>query len=148
MNKTNKLYFLIFIMGIFTASINSANGLLAGKVGLFESVIVVHIIGLCMSTLYFITLEKDKRRSILTVIKTKPYLILGGFIGSFAVVSISYSVQIIGVFLVSTALVAGQFICSFFIDINGWFGFEKVPLTKRKLVSITLMMVGVMLLTL
>jgi len=147
MNKPLLLYTVIFIMGIITASINAANGLLAESVGLLESVIVVHAIGLCVSLLYFLLLEKNKKQSLLEVIKSKPYLILGGFIGSFAVVSISLTVVKIGVFLVSTALVAGQFLSSFFIDSFGLFGFEKVQLSKQKIVSIVLMLIGVTLLT-
>lgn len=141
------LYSIIFVMGAIGALINSANGILANKLGLLESVVIVHTIGLLMSLFYFVTLEKNKKKSILKVVKTKPYLLLGGFLGSFAVVSISFSVQHIGVFLVSTALVAGQFICSFIIDVNGLFGFEKIPLTKRKLSSIFIMLVGITLLS-
>jgi|GEM_PF-406092 len=147
MNK-NILYVIIFIMGIITATINSANSMLADKVGLFESVLIVHLIGLTTSIIYYVLLEKNKKQSLMKVIKEKPYLILGGFIGSFAVVSISFSVQQIGVFLVSTALVAGQFVFSFIIDMKGWFGFEKVQMNKQKVASIILMLVGVMLLTL
>lgn len=148
MSSTILLYFVIFIMGLITASINSANGLLAGHIGLLESVVVIHLIGLVVSSLYYLLLEKNKKRSLLKVVKSRPYLILGGFIGSFAVVSISFAVQSIGVFLVSTALISGQFIFSFFVDLNGWFGFEKVPMTKKKLLSISLMGLGVILLTL
>lgn len=147
MSKSS-LYIIIFIMGIITAAINSANGILADKVGLFESVLVVHLIGLTMSTVYFIFLEKDKKRSAISLFKRKPQLFLGGLIGSVAVVSISYSVQEIGVFLVSTALIAGQFVFSFIIDMNGWFGFEKVTMTQQKIASIVLMLLGVTLLTL
>lgn len=143
----NKLYIVIFIMGIMTASINAANGLLADHIGLLESVLIIHGIGLIISTIYFVFLNKN-RMPLLPVLKSKPYLFIGGFIGSFAVVSISFSVQNIGVFLVSTALVAGQFLFSFFIDANGWFGFDKVPITKKKLLSITLMIVGVGLISL
>ncbi len=142
------LYVVIFIMGIITANINAANGMFADKVGLFESVLIIHLIGLVMSTIYFVVLDKDKTRSVIQMAKTKPHLLFGGLVGSFAVVSISYAVQNIGVFLVSTALVAGQFICSFVIDVNGWFGFEKVELTKKKVASIVIMLAGVTLLTL
>lgn len=147
MNKKT-LYILILIMGLITATINSANGILADKVGLFESVLVVHIIGTIVSIIYYILFEKNKDHSVLKLALKKPHLILGGFIGSFAVVSISYSVQNISVLIVSTALIAGQFIFSFFIDINGWFGFEKVTLTKRKILSLALMLGGVFLLAL
>lgn len=147
MNKS-LLMITIFVMGMITASINSANSILSSYIGLLESTVFVHLVGLCVSTLYFIILEKDKKQSLLNVIKTKPYLILGGFVGSIAVVSISYAVQEIGVFVVSTALVAGQFIISFLIDVNGWFGFKKVPLTKRKILSISIMLLGIVLITL
>lgn len=146
MNK-GILYVVIFVMGIITANINAANGIFADKIGLFESVLIIHLIGLFMSTLYYLFLEKDKKKSVLAMARKKPILLFGGLIGSFAVVSISFSVQQIGVFLVSTALVAGQFICSFIIDTKGWFGFEKVPLTRRKIASIIIMIVGVILLT-
>jgi len=146
MNKF-ALYALIFVMGIITANINAANGIFATKVGLLESVLVIHLIGLTMSSIYFLFLEKNKKRSALALLKTKPYLLLGGFIGSFAVVSISFAVQNIGVLLVSTALIAGQFIFSFVIDMNGWFGFEKLELTKSKVASIIIMIGGVALLS-
>lgn len=147
MNKF-ALYALIFVMGIITANINAANGIFASKVGLLESVLVIHLIGLTMSSIYFLFLEKNKKRSALSLIKTKPYLLLGGFIGSFAVVSISFAVQEIGVLLVSTALIAGQFIFSFVIDMKGWFGFDKLELTKSKVASIIIMIAGVTLLSL
>lgn len=146
MNKF-ALYALIFVMGIITANINAANGIFATKVGLLESVLVIHLIGLTMSSIYFLFLEKNKKRSALALLKTKPYLLLGGFIGSFAVVSISFAVQHIGVLLVSTALIAGQFIFSFVIDMNGWFGFDKLELTKSKVASIIIMIGGVALLS-
>lgn len=142
-----RIYIMVLILGIFSALINSANGILAGHLGLLESVLIVHIIGLFMSTIYYIFLDKNKKKSLLAIAKKKPYLMLGGFVGYFAVVSISFSVQHIGVFLVSTALVAGQFICSFFIDVNGLFGFEKIPLSKRKILSITVMLIGITLLS-
>ncbi|MCH4887635.1 DMT family transporter [Acidaminobacter sp. JC074] len=147
MNKS-LLYIIIFVMGFITATINSVNSILADKIGLFESVLVVHLIGLTTSVIYYLILEKDKKKSLLKVIKEKPHLVLGGLIGSVAVVSISYSVQQIGVFLVSTALVAGQFVFSFIIDLKGWFGFEKVQMNKQKILSIVLMLIGVTLLTL
>ena len=143
-----KIYTMVLILGIFSALINSANGILARHLGLLESVLLIHLIGLIMSTIYYVFLDKNKKKSLFSTIKKKPYLILGGFVGYFAVVSISFSVQYIGIFLVSTALVAGQFICSFFIDINGLFGFEKIPLSKRKILSITVMLIGIILLSL
>lgn len=147
MNK-KILFPLIVFMGILTASINGANGILANQVGLLESVMLIHFIGSVFSILYYIVLEKNKKKDIMALFKTKPYLFLGGFIGAFAVVSISFAVQNIGVFLVSTALIAGQFILSFVIDLKGWFGFEKLPITKEKIMAILLMCLGLVLLTL
>ncbi len=146
-NKRYILYAIILIMGMITASINLANGLLADHIGLLESVVVIHIIGLIMSILYYLILEKNKKEKTLGIIKTKPYLILGGLLGSVAVVSVSFTILKIGVLLMSTAMIAGQFIFSFVIDAKGLFGFEKVPLTKKKILSIIIMLVGITLLT-
>lgn len=146
MNKPT-LFVTIFIMGIITATINSANAQLADHVGLFESVLFIHCVGSVVSILYYLLLEKNKNQSLLNVIKTKPYKILGGFIGSAAVVSISFAVQNASVLVVSTALIAGQFILSFIIDWQGWFGFEKLDMSKRKLVSIMIMLAGVALIS-
>lgn len=148
MNKKSVLYMVIFFMGILTASINTANSLLANQIGLIESVLLIHLIGSFVAICYYVFLDKNKKKDLVDLIKRKPYLITGGAIGAFAVVSISYSIQHIGVFLVSTALIAGQFILSFFIDIKGWFGFEKLPLTKEKIGAITLMCFGLVLLVL
>ncbi len=137
------LYAFVLLLGILSALINSANGLLASNIGLLESIFIVHLIALIASIIYYVLLEKNKSRSIIKIIRTKPYLILGGFIGSFVVLVISYSVQHIGVLLVSTALVVGQFLLSFIIDTKGLFGFTKVPLTRRKIFSIVIMLIGV-----
>lgn len=146
MNKNYSLYLVIFIMGIITAAINGANGLLADQIGLFQSVVIIHVIGTVISILYYLLLDKKDSGKVINLLLRKPLLFTGGAIGAFAVVSISFAVQNIGVFLVSTALIVGQFIFSFVIDLKGWFGFEKLPLTKEKISALALMAAGVFLL--
>lgn len=141
MNK--KLYLIILIMGVFTATINGANAQLASHIGLLRSVLYIHLIGLTTSIVYFKIFNKNKAVSIKSILQKKPILLMGGFIGSFAVVLISFQVQQIGIFLVSTGIVAGQFIASFFIDHLGLFGFEKVQIGKRQLTAMALMTSGV-----
>jgi transporter family-2 protein len=133
-------------MGIITAAINGANGLLADQIGLFQSVVIIHVIGTVISILYYLLLDKKDSGKVINLLLRKPLLFTGGAIGAFAVVSISFAVQNIGVFLVSTALIVGQFIFSFVIDLKGWFGFEKLPLTKEKISALALMAAGVFLL--
>lgn len=142
------LYFTIFFMGTITASLNLANGFLAKHIGLLESVVVIHIVGLTTSIIYYLILERNKSEHTLGIIKTKPYLCIGGFLGSMAVVSVSFTILKIGALLLSTSLIAGQFVFSFVIDAKGLFGFAKVPLTKKKVASIALMLVGITLLIL
>ncbi|MBN2794207.1 MAG: DMT family transporter [Clostridia bacterium] len=141
MNK--KLYLIILVMGVFTATINGANAQLANHLGLLPSVLMIHLIGLSTSLLYFRWFNKGKYVSVRTILKKQPYLLLGGFIGSFAVVLISYQVQQVGVFLVSTGIIAGQFLASFFIDHFGWFGFEKVKMGKQQFIAMAMMSSGV-----
>lgn len=143
----SKLYIVIFVMGLLTAIINAANGSLAGHIGLLESTLWVHAIGLVTSFIYLLLMNRNKQ-SVIKTAKAKPYLIFGGFIGSIAVVSISFALQTLGIFLVSTALIAGQFLFSFIVDTYGWFGFKKIPLTKKKALSLSLMIVGLVLISL
>lgn len=146
MNKNYGLYIIIFIMGVITAAINGANGLLADQIGLFQSVVIIHMIGTLISVIYYLLLDKKNNGKVFSLLMKKPLLFTGGAIGAFAVVSISFAVQNIGVFLVSTALIVGQFIFSFIIDLKGWFGFEKLPITKEKIAALLMMASGVFLL--
>jgi len=149
MNKKKVgLYLIIFVMGGMSAVMNSSNGFLSGYIGLIESVLFVHLVGLVMATILFITLGKKERNSIIEVFKRKPYIFLGGVIGSVAVISVSYGIQNIGVFLVSMGLITGQFFSSLIIDFNGLFGFKKVRITKAKVASVVVMALGVIMISL
>lgn len=110
MNRNYSLYLIIFVMGIMTAAINGANGILADEIGLFQSVVIIHMIGTLISILYYLLLDQKNSGKVFSLLVKRPLLFTGGAIGAFAVVSISFAVQNIGVFLVSTALIVGQFI--------------------------------------
>jgi len=143
----NKLYLIIFVMGCMGAVMNSANGYLSAEIGLVQSSLFVHSAGLVVSFLLYKILDKRGNDHIMSLIKAKPYLFLGGVLGAFAVVTVSVGIIEIGVFSTSMALIAGQFISALIIDYFGWFGFEKVEFNKYKVTSIGLMIIGVVLLS-
>lgn len=145
-NKIN-LWAVIFAMGIMTTVMNYFNSLLAPGTGFFLSAVIVHAIGLIPSFIFFFIYEKRRTYAIKTVFKSNPLLFTGGFIGVAAVILSSYCINNAGVFLTTMATLAGQLIFSFIIDTYGLFNFKKVRMTKRKVLSMIILLIGIILIS-
>lgn len=142
-----KLYTIVFVMGIATTVMNFTNSILASFVGLLISSIIVHAIGLIPSTIFFLTYERDGLKGWKSIFKRNPMIFMGGVVGAYCVILISYCIGKTGVFFTTLGLLAGQFIMSFIIDINGWFGFPKMKPGPLKLLSLFIMIAGIILIS-
>ena len=145
-NKLN-LWTVIFMMGIMTTLMNYFNSLLALGTGLFLSSVIVHAVGLIPSFIFFIIYERKRSAAIKTALNNKPLLFTGGFIGIAAVILSSYCINTAGVFITTMATLSGQLIFSFIIDTYGLFNFKRVKITRRKAISMVILLIGIILIS-
>ncbi|SCZ03241.1 DMT family transporter [Alkaliphilus peptidifermentans] len=148
MNKGNsKLLILLLFMGFMNSGIVLINGLLAQYTDLYLAGLIVHIVGFFPALIFFLAFDKDKLIYWRSTFKSDKKIFFAGFIGSLILVISAFCMARIGVFLTSIAMVAGQFVLSVIVDINGFFGFKKVKLELRKVSAIFIILLGVILIS-
>lgn len=148
MNKKNiYIYMLIISLGIMSAMMNFLNSLLASNVGLYFSGLIIHIIGLCLSIIIYFLLEKKTNKPWNAIFKENPVTFLGGVIGAISVLLVSFCINKVGIFTTTISMIAGQFLISFLVDKNGWFGFPKRRINLNKKIAVALICFGIILIT-
>lgn len=146
MNKKSLSIFpVLILMGIMTTLMNFFNSVLASETGLYYSGLIVHIVGLVLSFILFIMLEKNEYKPWASTFRENPLLFLGGVIGAASVLLVSYCISNIGMFATTVTMIAGQFLISFLTDSNGWFGFDKVKITLNKKIAVVSICFGIIL---
>jgi len=70
------------------------------------------------------------------------WMLTGGALGAFIVLSITIASPRIGTTAVVGLLIAGQLIAATVIDRYGWFGFDRVPLDWPRILGIALLAAG------
>lgn len=123
----------IALQGIFNAKLGYA-------VGAWMSVTVVHLVGLVLALLIY----AFKRDADMTAFRRVPwYYSLGGLFGVFVVFGELTAIQQLGVTWAICVLLVAQLIGAFLIDVNGWFGVKRKPLTQGQLTGLALMVAGI-----
>lgn len=146
MNKKSlNIYPVLILMGIMTTLMNFFNSILASGIGLYYSGLIIHIVGLTISFVLFIIFEKKEYKPWGNIFKENPIIFLGGVIGAASVLLVSYCINNIGMFATTVTMIAGQFLISFLIDSNGWFGFDKVKITLNKKIAVVSICFGIIL---
>lgn len=133
------LAFLAGAFGSTQASINSAIGKSAGQ---FAMVAFVSLLQVAISLILMLVRSEYKPMGAATWGWIGASALLGVIIMS----SVSYSISSIGSLTVYVLLILGQVILSAVIDHFGWFGVPKSPITLQKAGSISIILIGVILL--
>lgn len=129
------------IIGIIIALMVSLNGILAQGVGQYESVFIIHLVGLIgIIILLIIRREKIKFKERIPI-----YLFSAGAIGVFVVLFNSMCINKIGVSLTLALGLFGQSIAAVIIDHFGILGMEKNKFEKKKLIGFAFVFVGILL---
>jgi bacterial/archaeal transporter family-2 protein len=74
-----------------------------------------------------------------------PWTFLGGVLGIGFVFGSIVAIPNVGVVVAVSAAILGQMIGSFLADTFGWFGVSKIPFDPLRLLGITLLIAGVLL---
>ncbi|MBU5227615.1 DMT family transporter [Clostridium senegalense] len=135
------------ILALFIGSLISVmitfNSQLEGKVGSMYSLIIIHLVGLIAIILIMII----KRESVSIKRDVPKYLFLGGAVGVALTLSNIITIGGIGVTLTTSLAVFGQLIFSSCIDHYGLFGMKKYKFNIKKLMGFTIIIVGLIVMT-
>ena len=73
------------------------------------------------------------------------WALLGGVIGAFITVTVIKSMNSLGPAKAAMLIVISQLIIAYVIELLGWFGVEKQPLTMRKVAGMAIAIIGVVI---
>ena len=73
------------------------------------------------------------------------YNLLGGVIGAFITITVIHSMGNLGPAKAAMLIVISQLIIAYVIELLGWFGVEKQPLTMRKVAGMAIAIIGVVI---
>ena len=141
MDSTGLAASLALSAGVFGAFQVAVMGKLGERIGSLEAVLIAAIVtGLIVVPVLLVT-----RRGVGELGDTlaQPWWMLtGGALGAFIVLSITVAGPKIGTTAVVGLLIAGQLAAATAIDRFGWFGFDKVGLDWPRLLGIALLAAG------
>lgn len=111
------------------------------RLGLFESVFIVHLGGALIALIPLILYGSRLREW-----RSVPWYVLGaGIFGLIVIASISYMIPRVGVAATITTIVAGQLLVGTILDHYGLLGAAVKPLDATRILGLGVLMVGVWL---
>ncbi|HEX2696938.1 MAG TPA: DMT family transporter, partial [Anaerolineales bacterium] len=114
--------------------------LISQRLGLLESVFIVHIGGAIIALIPLLILSGGK----LAQWRTVPWYALGaGIFGLIVIGAISYMIPRVGVAAAITTIVAGQLLVGTILDHFGLFGTEQRLLDPTRIFGLAVVLVGV-----
>lgn len=136
--------FLSLLTGILITIMISFNGILSNYIGNYSSTFLIHLVGIIILSFIFL-IKKYK-------IKVSPNISLifysAGIIGVFTVLLNNLSFTNLGASLTISLGLLGQTISSLIIDSFGLIKMRRIKFEKRKLLGISMIMVGITIMAL
>lgn len=131
---------LALLAGIVITIQISVNGGLNMAYGLYTSTVIIHLVGTVVALIALkITGQKLKSERFSKI------LYLGGMLGVFCVVANNYCFTVISMSAISGLMLLSQSLASMIVDHYGFFGMDKRPYQKNKLIGLTLILIGIII---
>ncbi|GGB06724.1 DMT family transporter [Macrococcus hajekii] len=148
----SKLPYQLFgvLAGMLMATQSAINGKLGGVLDSpVHAAFISFLVGTLLLFIGITLILRNVHQVKLAFGSDKPkWILLGGIIGAFFVLSMAALVPILGTGVVVVASLVGQLICSIAIDQFGWFNARRVPITGVQIAGLILMIIGVVLIKL
>ncbi len=126
--------------GIAMAVQGSINSILSKSIGLLETTLIVHIVGLTLLGALFALQLGDG--NFMQIGKAPWYSYFGGFFGVAIVYGVVVAIPRVGVANATTAIIASQLTSAIIIDHFGLFGLQTIPFNWYKLAGIFSLVLG------
>lgn len=134
-------YISSVIAGIFIAVMVMINGKLTAYYGVYSATMVIHMVGLIFSLI----LLGARRERIFTKKKLPFHLYLGGAVGLLTVLFNNISFGRISLSAILALGLLGQCLTSLVCDKYGLWNMPKHPYSKKKLIGIAIVVLGIVL---
>lgn len=128
--------------GLLMAVQGTFNARLSKTVGLVETTLAVHLIGLMVAGVVFVT-RAGTAGGLVRAGQAPWYTLLGGVLGVAIIYGVAGAIPKLGVAIATTAIIAGQILTAVLIDHFGLWGMDRVPLSWHKIVGAVLLAAGV-----
>lgn len=127
---------LMSIQGVFNTQVTKASGIWVANAFVQASALLV-----CLGV-YAIT----RQGSFSGLWKVEPkYMLLGGVIGAFITYTVIKGMELLGPAKAVMIIVISQLVVAYLIELLGVFGVEKQPLEGRKLIGMSIAVVGIVI---
>ncbi len=140
------LFFIILVglVGGLAVGLQSPlASMLSQRLGILESIFIVHLGGAIFSLLPLLVLAGGGR---LGQWRSAPwYALVAGIFGLVVIAAISFTIPRVGVAAAITSVVAGQILMSAVLDHFGWLGATVRPLDGPRILGLAVVMLGVWL---
>jgi bacterial/archaeal transporter family-2 protein len=141
MDSTGLAAMLAITAGLFGAVQVAVMGKLGERIGSLEAVMVAAIVtGLLV--LPVLVVARQGVGGLGETLSQPWWMLTGGALGAFIVLSITIAGPKIGTTAVVGLLIAGQLVAATLIDRYGWFGFDRVALDWPRVLGIVLLAAG------
>ena len=121
----------------------AVSGALGRRVGVLEAAAFGGIVAAAI--LVAVALVARNGIGVVASFREPPWLWIGGLMGAIVVTAITYSPPRIGTFATIGLLVASQLAMGVVIDALGLFGLERIPISWERIVGLTLLAGGAVL---
>lgn len=136
------MHFLFsMITGILIAIMIVANGELASGFGIYSSTAIIHLVGLIFISIVYVLKKRPKQSAK----KLPAYLYLGGLLGVGTIVFNNMAFGKISISAILALGLLGQSLAAIVIDQFGWFNMPKVAFRKRKLIGLSFVLLGILI---
>lgn len=130
---------LALLSGIIVTVMISMNGELSDHYGIYVATVLIHLIGL----ITMIIVCRLRHSPIRFRNRCSIFLYTGGCIGVLTVFFNNLTIGAIGASLVSALGLLGQICASLLLEQYGWLGSLQSSITKEKLLSVLIIMIGI-----
>lgn len=132
-----------FFAGAFITLQGVANARISQDIGTWQAAAITQFTGFVAAMLILMFVRDGKWQRFKQV---KPLYLMGGAFAAVIIFSNVTAIQQIGVTLTVSILMIAQLGLTFLIDINGWFGVEKLKMRLPQFIGIGMMVAGVIIL--
>jgi bacterial/archaeal transporter family-2 protein len=132
---------LAFAAGLGGATQIAVQGKLGDRVGSMEAVTTAFVVGGILA-LAILLIARRSVAGVGDAVTGPRWQLLGGVMGVFIVLAITFAGPRIGIVATTAFLIAAQFSLAAVIDRFGWFGVQQIAFSWLRVVGIALLVVG------
>lgn len=131
--------FYSILAGSIVATQNVFSTRISEKIGMWETTVIVHLVGLIFSLMLAFIFGKGSFKNVSEI--NKLYL-LAGPLGVIIIFSVTMGVSTLGATFAIALMVIAQLSFATIIDSFGLFGMDRVPFDLTKLMGLVIMIIG------